>query len=218
MRHRIVVRADRLRTLGERLQLQVVNDSDNGEEDGLRRDGREIVEVVRPVHPAADRILIRPEPLRQLFVDDDRPRPGRAVAFVEEAAARELRAHRFEISRRDVDRVGRNHRLALLHLVSLGKDDAVAVVAAEWNLIGCAHRRDARKCPQPRERRVCKRARLRIVVVSRARQADRRRQHAVGVEAGIDGKNLPEARKQQARANEQHERERDLRDDERAPE
>ncbi len=57
----------------------------------------------------------------------------------------------------------------------------------------------------------------RVLAEARARQHDRSGEHMVGLEAGIDGEHALKAREEQARAGEQHERERHLRDDEAAP-
>ena len=66
-------------------------------------------------------------------------------------------AHRLEVAGRHVRVGGRDDRLAGLHLVALGEDDAVAVVAAERNPVGRAGRRHARQRAQPPQRLVVKR-------------------------------------------------------------
>ena len=70
----------------------------------------------------------------------------------------QLRAHRLEVARRDVDRAGRDHRLARLHLIALGEDDAVVVVAAERNRVGGAGGRHAGQRAQAPQRLVGERA------------------------------------------------------------
>src|SRR5207245_2511464 len=54
--------------------------------------------------------------------------------------------------------------------------------------------------------------------ISRFWNHDRHRKHVARLESGIDGMKLPEAADEQTSAHEKHERERDFRDDETAPE
>ena len=168
-----------------------------------------------------------PEPLRELLVDDDRigairpPSDGgrflfdRGVALVEEAAAHQPDAHGLEVAGGDVDRTRRDDRLAGLHLVALGEDHAVVVVAAERNGVGGAGGGHAGQRPQTLQRLVREPNQCGVVLVSRARQTDRGSHHAVGSEPGIDSQHAAEAREQQAGADEQDEGERDLRHDQR---
>ena len=145
-------------------------------------------------------------------------RRARVATLVEEAAAHELRAHRLEVARRDVHVLRRNHRLARLHLVALGQDDAVVLVAAERNRRRRARGDDARQRANAPQRLVGELYQRVVLRVARARQRDRRRQHAIGDKARLNRQHFAEAGEQQAGADEQHERERDLRDDERAAE
>src|SRR5207248_5754457 len=110
--------------------------------------------------------------MRELLIDDDDERRDRTVAIVEEAAANQLRAHGFEISWRDVDRVRRDERLARLPPVALGQDDALAVVAAEWNRGAGAG--DAGQRAQAAQRLVREGNQRRISRSSRARRSSRR--------------------------------------------
>ena len=101
---------------------------------------QEIVGIARQVHPPADRILAGPEALRQPLVDDDGPRRALAVGGGERPAAHDRHAQGIDQALGDVDLRRRDHRLARRHLVALGEDDAVAVVAAERQRAGQAGR------------------------------------------------------------------------------
>ena len=90
------------------------------------------------------------------------------------------------------------------------------VVARRWKLRHATSRRDARQRGDPLGHRLIE-ARARGRIVARVRQMQLERQHAVRLDAKRDLPDPLEARDQQAGADEQHERERDLRHHEPLP-
>ena len=114
---------------------------------------------------------------------DDHPRPSSTSPVVEEAAGDEPRPHRFEVAVGDRHLARRDHRLARRHLVALGQDHAVAVVAAERERGRQAGGLDTGdRAHRSRSGPVTLRSSS-SSGVARWRQADRPGQHVVGPEA-----------------------------------
>ncbi len=100
MRERKVVGAHGAVAVREAALFHLGDHADDRQELGLRRDrGQVSSTVVRLVHAAADRILIRPETARQPIIDHDHLRRVSSVALVEETAGDEPGAHGLEVSR-----------------------------------------------------------------------------------------------------------------------
>ena len=71
----LIVGADaRVLAFLQSLELHRADNADDLQPFHRRPGLRDVVRFVGQVHPPADRILIRPEPRRELFVDDDDPR------------------------------------------------------------------------------------------------------------------------------------------------
>ena len=97
-----VVRPNRFAVLHRIGHLHFADDADDGHEPGFRGDLEDVLWIVGQIHPPAERVLARPELLRQALVDDDRARRLRRVARVEHSAAGEANLHRLEIAVADV--------------------------------------------------------------------------------------------------------------------
>ena len=101
-------------------------------------DLQEVSWIARAVHALADGIDAWPELLSERLIDDYGARRRLIVVIVEVSPSHQRRAHGFEVTGRHDHQHGRDQRLAGLHLIALGDDNAVAVVAAEWNDRGSA--------------------------------------------------------------------------------
>ena len=153
LRVRQIVGADaRIVSFDESSELDVGHDADDLQPLDLRARLHDVVGTVRKVHPPADRTGVRPEPLRQPFIDDDDTRRVGSVALREEPALLETYAQRFEIARRDVELRRRDDRLAGRRHVSFSDDDAAAAVPAERQKARRTSRLDAWKRANPLER------------------------------------------------------------------
>jgi hypothetical protein len=137
--------------------------------------------------------------------------------LVEPAPAEQLGAHRPEVTGRDAAVIGQQ-ALLLIFTQAFGRVGAVPVrVVVERQVRDRARRLDAGQRDKlllpPRDEGGA----LRGVRVLRAAEADFKRQHAVGPEAGVNLLQPRERAEQQARADEQHEAQRDLARDEQRP-
>ena len=179
---------------------------------------RDVLRGLGGVHPLADRVAVLPEPPCQRLVEDDDPWRGGVVARGEQAASLERHAERLEVAGRDGHAAGRDDRLARRRSVALGDDDAAAVVPAERQRGREPRGRHAWQRTEPLERAIREGTHRSVVRVTALEQPEPPREDVLGHEPGIDLQQLPEAREEQARADEQHEREAHLRRDERPAE
>jgi hypothetical protein len=170
--------------------------------------------------PLADRIARGPISSRERLIDDDDVRCVEIVAPDEEAPVDERDAHRSKVVlARDQER--RPLRAFVRRRGSAFDDEAAEVAARpreERNVPGRADARDRRDVLQARQQAIQVCGALAIVRVLRKVHVDLKRQHVIGAEARIDEGELEQTPQHQAGADEQHERRRNLRDDERAAE
>ena len=136
------------------------------------------------------------------------------VALREQPAALQRHAQRFQIPGTHVQHAGRDDRLPRSHHISLGNDHAAAAVPAERQEAADAGRLDARQRADTLERAAHIRSQRRIIRIPGRQRAHAPGHHVLRLEARIDAEELPEAREQQSRADEQDEGQRHLRDNE----
>ena len=160
-----------------------------------------------------DRILVRPELARHRLADDHRELAIGAIELVEIAAGDQAHPCRMnEPGRHDPNRHDGLLRQRQPGLPLDGKREVRS--ALERQRVAGGRRLDARQCPNAAEHLVDKRHPL-FALIGAAGQRDVHRQQVPRVEAGIDGAKLDERAEQQARAGQQHQRQRHFADDER---
>ena len=183
----------------------VGRDADHGQPGVLQRAAAES-------QPPADGVLVRPRPAREAFADDDDEGAGGVVVLGEIAAGDQADTHRVEVAgqRRFLVRdrvVGR----ILEPLPFEDVADVIADMAPQRPQVDAGCRLDARDCPQPRHDLPLHRADLIDRLVGGRRQRNLSGDDAVGLEAEVLAAQRVEAGHQQRGADQQHERQGDLR-------
>ena len=204
-------------SLDEAPQLHVGNHADHAKPRHVGPRFHDILGPLWQIHAPADRIGVGPEPLRELLVHDDDSRGIRTIRIRKQTPALERYFHRFEISGRHVQLIRRDDGLAGRHDVAFRNDDAAAPVPAEWQKARRSGSLDAWQRSNALERPRHVGAQRVIIAIPRLQRAHPSGEDVVGDKSGVDAKQPLEAGEKQAAADEQHERERDLRDDECAP-
>ena len=203
-----------LLSLDESFELHRPDNADHLQPDCAGARLHDVLELLRQVHAAADRIGIRPELAGEPLVHDDDARRGRPVALSEQPASLQRNAQRFQIPGSHVQHAGRDDRLPRSHHISLGNDHAAAAVPAEREEAADAGRLHARQRADALERAAHIRSQRGIIRIPGGQRAHAPGHHVLRLEARVDAQELPEAREQQSGADQQHECQRHLRDDE----
>jgi hypothetical protein len=150
-------------------------------------------------HAPAHRLFIGEVPARERLVDDDDAGRRGRVTRVDVAPLEDGDAHRAEVSGADGAEAG-VHALVGVGLAALDLEAAAGVLPRERQRprgAGRLHSGDGRDALQ--DLREEPRGSLRLAIAS-ARQRQLKRQHAVGVKAGVNFLQPPEALEQQPRA------------------
>ena len=181
-------------------------------------DADDVVEAIDPVadvHALADRILVREVLLDERLVDNRDVLAGRRVLRRERAAAKHRNRERFEVARRD-HAIVRRGRVARLQRRPPADVERQHVVATERQRLHGGGRLHAGLGLELGDQIVEERVMGLRRPVRRPRQRDLKREHALRLESRIDVDELVEAAQQQRRARQQHDRQRDLRDEQHA--
>ena len=88
------------------MELHVLDHAHDVQEHRLVRDREKVVDVGGEEQPPAERVLVGPEPPRQLLVHDDDGALSTRVALLEEPARGEPDAGGLEVARRHVTWLG----------------------------------------------------------------------------------------------------------------
>ena len=160
----------------------------------------------------ADRILAAPELARHRLADDGHRRRRRRVRVREVAPAQKRDAQGVEVAGAGRPIVGVRRRRGR---PAVDVEPSRAVAGRQRQPAGGADRLDAGNRADGGHGAIEERDLLRRRGVSRGRQAERQRHEMIGVEAGRHALQLDQAPDRQSRADEEHEREGDLRRDER---
>ncbi len=164
-------------------------------------------------HAPAQGVFAVEDARGERLVDDDDGRRVCAVAVVEVSALEERHAHYAEVARAHSAQVRLGPRGGRLRQAEDARR-ARASVAAQGqvaHLRRAAHARQRRRATQ---QLVVEGGGLHGVCRARGRKLEGHRQEVLSPEAGVDREHAREALHQQPRAHEEHERERDLGDDE----
>jgi hypothetical protein len=165
--------------------------------------------------PLADG-AVRPVATRHGLVDDRDGRGAAPVLLAEVPARAQRHAEDAEVAGRDEHEA---HRI-LARRVGAGRREGhhrLVLVAGERQEPGERRGAHARVRRQPLEQRVVERGGARAVVALQPR-VDERHRDALGVVAGLGAERRAQAAHEESRPGEQHQAERELRDDERAAE
>ena len=177
--------------------------------------------IVAGFHVVADGIAVRPESSRQCLVDDRHERRVAGVGLLEEPPSAQRRPDGGKVVGRHSSHARNQPRLPLLRLAALDCEDLLVVALAERRLRGQADCLDSRQAAHAvGELRVKLASSVPVLIVCQADGLQRHAadEHVLRPEARIDAQQLIEAAQQQAGANQKHDRQRELRDDERVGE
>ena len=159
-------------------------------------------------HTLANGILAREDAIRVGFIEEHRFGYAGNIVFIKQAASTKWNVHRFQVSRRD--RVakrgigaGASFELNAIHIL----------IATERQLAGETGGYDARHLTHSIQSLLKKLQAHCIAVVAMARFLNLHCEQVSGFEARIDCGQMLHAAQQQSCADEQHDRERYLRDD-----
>ena len=207
------------RVLGQPAIFDLADDADDRQPRVGRRQPAEL-------DPLADRILSGPEALHHALADDDRRRRGGHLGLGERAPRDERNAQRAEELGRDAVRVAARIVLGVQLRLAFGGESVALALPSSGRSVpsaasltpGTARIRSSSARPRitgsgggcvvPGARRGRRRG--------CPRNADAQRQHRRRIEAGVERHQVPDGADHEARADEEHDRHRQLGDDQHA--